>query len=301
MGVQIEGPVTDPKVGKLDENGVRQWDAISAKPTMGAAMQASINKWPEFIHTNHAKFGEMGIIHHAYHIDYTHSGETEDAIAARADISRKKKEEIEERRQRNLERERRRKEGDESVDDEEYEEETRIQQIIPEWIEPYEWTKPIKLPGWYRLCANADNAVAVEMDIRSSADLGGIDPETGHVYTYDERELIDEEERIMGKEQAEEEKLIAEELEKALKDQVSDYDLDATRTLMAEVNRLVSDMMKQQQSVHARIKGHEHDARRNYRGMVRSGTIETVLYVVITLIQVYTVRKWLLSNTVLGR
>ena len=35
--------------------------------------------------------------------------------------------------------------GDENVEDYEYEEETYAQTIIPEFIEPWEWTKPIKV------------------------------------------------------------------------------------------------------------------------------------------------------------
>ena len=35
--------------------------------------------------------------------------------------------------------------GDENVEDYEYEEETYAETIIPEFIEPWEWTKPIKV------------------------------------------------------------------------------------------------------------------------------------------------------------
>lgn len=287
-------------------------------PTMGAAIQHSLSNWPKFVADNSNHINEAGIILHSYQIDYTHSGEHEDAIRAREIISRQKDEMLEKQRQLNIEREEARKQrhkeeggeytGDENVDEEIYEEDTgRIQTIIPEWIEPYEWTKPIKAGGWYRMCVQGPNDITVEMDIRSSVDLGGIDRETGHVFTHDEREAIDEEERILGlknKEptlEEEEAKALVAELEKALKDQVKDYDLDATRKLIKEVNDLVSQMQKHQSNVHNRIKGHENDARRNYKRIVRSGMIETVLYLVITLFQIYTVHKWLLSNNALGR
>lgn len=321
--IQIEGPVASPKIGELGPGGQRIWNhkpeeeleegRTSRKRktnTLGAALEESIENWPEFVRRNHEHFTEAGIIFNAFHLDYTHSGEHEDAISARENISRQKNEEMEVRRQQDLERQRREGgeyKGDENVDEVGYEERSRIESVIPEWIEPYEWTKPIKAAGWYRLCAQADDAITVEMDIRSSAELGGIDPDTWHVYTHEEREAIDEEQRINGLEGAEpsaaevERKLVAEELEKALKNQVSGYDLKATRKLMSEVNSLVSQVQKKQQNVHHRIKGHEGDARRNYKRIVRSGTIETVLYILITCFQVYTVRKWLLGNTMLGR
>lgn len=308
--VQIEGPVINPKTGDIDENGKRIWPENSDKkkpPTMGAAMKSSIDNWPKFVSNNRHRFQDAGIVHHWFYIDFTYSGEHEDAIAARADISRQKHEEMEAKAQRNLEKRERKQEhdysGDENVEDEKYEEENYrgVEQIIPEWIEPYEWTKPIKAAGWYQMCVTADNDIDVEMDIRSSADLGGIDRETGHVYTYDDREEIDEEERLMGPTVEEEEaKLVAVELGKALQNQVRDYDIDATRELVKEVNSLVSELQKKQSTVHNRIKGHGGDARRNHKKIVRSGIIETVLYLAITLFQIYTMRKWLLGNTVLG-
>lgn len=325
--IQIEGPVVGPKVGKFNEetgnyetNFNPNAEVIEGRSapkrkanTVGAAMQDSIDNWPVFVQRHSKHFTEAGIIHHAFFIDYTHSGEHEDAVAARADLSRKKQEEMEERRRKNMEeRERRRREeggeyrGDENIDEEVYEESNTIQHIVPDYIEPYEWTKPIKAAGWYRLCAQAEHAITVEMDIRSSSALGGIDPETWHVYTHDEREMLDEEERILGLKNREptaeevEAKLVVEELEKALQNQVKDYDLESTRKLMNQVNRLVGEMQTKQQNVHKRMKGHESDARRNYRRIVRSGTVETLLYIAITLFQVYTVRNWLLSKNVLG-
>lgn len=319
-GVMIEGPIASPTIGKIDETtGERTWDdrprddriergamgrMVGGKMKMGAVLQDWIVNWPAYVRKNRNRFQEVGIIHHAFHIDYTHSGEEEDAVAARADLSRQRNELEEERRKRKQEMIEARQTG---FDHENYEDEgQRIEQILPDWVEPYEWTKPIKAPGWYRMCVQADNEIDVEMDIRSSADMGGINPDRFHVYTHDEREEIDEEERWVGKrnrELAEEEeaKLLAKELEKMLKGQVKDYDLQTTRKLMNEVNKLVSQMVRKQQDAHRRIKKHEDDAARNRRKIMRSGIIETVLYLAITLFQVYTIHNWLLSSNMLGR
>ena len=70
---------------------------------------------------------------------------------------------------------------------------------------------------------------------------------------------------------------------------------------MSEVNRLVAEVTQKQQEVHKRIKVHKDGAERNHRRILRSGLIETVLYLVITLFQVYTVHKWLLGSNMLGR
>ncbi|KAL9183103.1 hypothetical protein ACHAXT_004890 [Thalassiosira profunda] len=321
-GVQIEGPVISPKVGQLDGEGNRSWEPPKAKEgedeegeekkkkrrtnSMGAAMQDGVEEWPNFVNKMHKHFTDAGIIFHSYFIDYTHSGESEDAVAARADWTRKQNEEEEALKRRKMYDQKTKGEGgytgDEDVEKEVYEEAgSRIQHIIPEWIEPYEWTKPIKAAGWYRMCVTADDSITVELDIRSSADLGGIDPDTGHVFTHDEREFIDEEKRILGEQaKTEEARKAAEELERALQGQVKDFHLETTRKLMAEVNRLVADMQKRQTAVHHRIKSHESDARRNRRRISQNGKIVSVLVVAITVLQMYTVRKWLLSRTTLG-
>jgi len=325
--VQIDGPIISPKVGVIvdPETGRRTWPEPDNMPeddnnsrhgpnsnlkTMGAAMKKMVDVWPQFVASNRKHFTEAGIVNHRVIVDYTYSGEEEDKRAAQADLSRQKNEEVEARRQRNLDVQRRREagevSGDENVDDEEYEEEHYIDTVIPDYIEPWEWTKPIKSPGWYQMCVHAEtNTISVEIDIRSSADLGGINRDTGHVYTHDERDELDEEERIMNAEKEADEKreakLVAEELEKALQSQVRDYDIQVMKQLMNEINSVVNQVQKKQANVHNRIKGHESTARRNYKKIIRNGIVQTVLFLVITLFQLYTIHKWLLSNNTLGR
>ena len=94
---------------------------------------------------------------------------------------------------------------------------------------------------------------------------------------------------------------VQEELEELLKGQVGDYDLQTTRRLMTEVNHVVAQIQRLQGEMKDRMKAHSGDARRNQRKIARSGMIETVLYLAITLFQLWTIRKWLLSGNVLGR
>ena len=301
--VQIEGPVAPAYIGEVNAHGNRSWgegetDAVSndgrtvkRKTTMGGLIQKSMEKWPKYMMEKKHNFQKEGLLHYSFHLDYTHSGESEDAIAAR---EQKKDEQM-------AERERRKAETG-SV-----EEAHTIAQVIPEWIQPHEWTRRIIAPGWYRMCVHADNYISVEMDIRSSAGRGGVDKETGHVFTHQKREELLEVARIMGLENRElsaiemEEKQVAEELEKALKNQVRDDDMDATRNLMKEVGGLVAKMQTKQQDSFHRLKFQEGYTKRNHNKILYSGMVVTGLFLVITLFQVYTLRKWLLSNSVLGR
>ena len=90
-------------------------------------------------------------------------------------------------------------------------------------------------------------------------------------------------------------------MEKVLENQVRENDLEASKRFLINLNEKVSLLQKRQTNAHIRIKAHESDARRNYKRIVRSGILETVLYLLITLFQVYTLRKWLLGSTGLGR
>ncbi|KAL7431953.1 hypothetical protein ACHAXM_004103 [Skeletonema potamos] len=334
-GVQIEGPIASDKIGEVVTTGNDEETSSSSQQRtshriqpedtwdphrfannphemtqMGSLLQDAINNWPQFLQRHTNNFQERGIIHHFFHLDYTHSGENEDAIRARAEITRQIQRREEEERWKNkrrMEEQQQRREVEEV-----YEKENtaagRVQHILPDRIAPYEWTKRIKNPGWYRICVQADDDILVEMDIRNSAIFGGVNEETGHVYTFADWEEWEEEQRINKlnelKEKAKadrEAQLLMEQLNAALKDQIKDYDLEATQRLMTQVNSLVSEMQQKQGAVHQRIKSHEGIAKRNYQRIKKSGIVETVLYLLITGYQVYTVHNWLLSTNSLGR
>ena len=336
--VRIEGPIASDKIGQVvdGENGIRSSEEMTPVDTwnphrfsndaqlmnhVGSLLQDAISNWPTFIkNAGGADFQSKGIIQHVFHIDYTHSGEDEDKVRARAEISLEMRREEQERQRRKLEEERNGYSGgsgsrnnnnnNEQKEEEVYEREVgRVQRILPDTIEPYEYTKRIKSGGWYRLCVEAaENDILAEMDIRNSAVFGGVNHETGHVWTFDDWEEWEEEQRIQKlselKERAkkdEEARKTIEQLNDALKDQVENFDLEKTQRLMSQVNNLVSQMQQRQSAVQQRIKSHEGIAKRNYQKIKKSGIIETLLYLVITGYQVYTVHNWLLSSNSLGR
>eukprot|EP00984_Skeletonema_dohrnii_P016859 scaffold7555_cov50-Skeletonema_dohrnii-CCMP3373.AAC.1 len=70
---------------------------------MGALLQDAVGNWPRFLAKQGSDFQSRGIIHHFFHIDYTHSGEDEDAMRARAEITRQIQREEQDRRRRLIE------------------------------------------------------------------------------------------------------------------------------------------------------------------------------------------------------
>ena len=113
----------------------------------------------------------LGIINRELIADWTHAGEHEDAEMSRQEARQKMKEDLASNPpQTNF-----------------------VKTMIIDRIEPFEETHLIKADGWYRLCVKSSaSKLLVEMDLRSSTRLGGIDKETGHVYTYEERERLEE-------------------------------------------------------------------------------------------------------------
>ena len=207
------------------------------------------------------------VIQRKFKVDWTHAGGTQDAemIMARAALLEKNHEEMRAHIKE--------KKGGAMP----------MHTIVQTRIEPYEETNEILAEGWYRLCVTADfMPLMVEMDMRTANKLKGINPGTGHVYTYQLREFLDEQEELFGKAQA------------------TDEDFVESKLMLKGMHELTSDLMKSQHDRMARIRAHDNDARRGAAALAWSSKFETLLYVVITGVQVYTVHKWLLSNQ-LGR
>mmetsp|Transcript_45466 Transcript_45466/g.95437 ORF Transcript_45466/g.95437 Transcript_45466/m.95437 type:complete len:449 (+) Transcript_45466:1128-2474(+) len=239
----------------------------------------------------------MGIINRSVKVDWSHAGESEDAKAMRQQISAERKEAY-----RNYGRGG--PEGELTNEMKRLEEKFRV--VTQVKIEPFQETNAIKAPGWYRLCVASEmHTLLVEMDIRSGNKMGGVDRSTGHVFTYEKRALLDDEKRL--EEEDKDPKLnantypsISEERQKEIDNQVRHEDLHATTSQIKNLNSMVMEMKMKYQDVNNRIRSHKASAERNQDNLIWKNKLLTVLYVMITLFQVHTMRKWLLSNKLLG-
>lgn len=293
--VSYDGPIA----GNADLHDKGGGNDGNHKLTLGLEISRGVSKWPELkMIDRKARYDQrIGVQNRQYKVDWTHAGESEDAVAMRAELAKSDRNNRSGGRYGNPQAERDKRDG----------RETETRTIVMDRVEPYEETRAIKAAGWYRLCVTSDfHTLYAHMDIRNGSELGGVDRETGHVITHSKREMLDEmdlldsvNERALLDSNTQ---LSAElEKQKELENQVKEQDLHATKAQIKHMNELVHDMREMQSEAFYRLKSHESSARRNYSMICWSSTLETLLYVTITGVQIYTVRKWLLGEAVLGR
>jgi hypothetical protein len=185
-------------------------------------------------------------------------------------------------------KERRAKERKKALEDRQNREHSKIKQKkkIREEGEPFQRTMKAIMKGWYGYCVQATTQVVVEMDFRKESEMGGLD-ENGHVRTY-EQKLFDEEDKIM-------------EEDTAVEEGIKDEDFVSTRDKLKTLRRLLADIQNRQQQERHRLVLHAATNEHSHSRMVLSSLLETLMFLVVTSFQVYTIRRWFKGAPQLGR
>jgi len=240
----------------------------SSREVLGRDIFKSIlNDWPKIGNPAHAP---VGVLLRTFKVDWTHAGESEDAAAARAAVQEENHEEF--RRH--------------ALESDPNNTPPPLHTIAKKDIGPHEETHEVIHQGIYRLCVAPDSApLIVEMDIRSANEMRGVDPGTGHVWTHQRRQFMDEQAAL---------DTIDEEAE------LSDEDFTEAKVKLKYMHDVTSEIMKAQHERMHRIRAHDADARRGAVELAWSSKIQTLMFAIITVFQVYTVHRWLLNNNLLG-
>ena len=301
VSINYEGPIAGNPDLLNGGNAPNNDYSASSGTSLGRELRTSVQKnWPKIKDVDKLRQYEdrIGVFNRKLKVDWTHAGEFEDASAAREAIQKREQAKYQQLQ------------NDNKSSVEAKEKNLPSETMVQSKVEPYEETRIVRLEGWYRLCVSGSyHPLLVEMDIRSGGKMGGLDPDTGDVFTHDKKALIEEEQLIdSGITPIEEGQLDAntyrsndEERQKELENQVREKDLEQSKAQLKYLHTMTSEMAQMQHEHHNRLKNHDASAKRNYDELVRSSMLETFLFAVITGFQVYTVRKWLLSNAVLGK
>lgn len=293
--ITFEGPVAgnDDVLKLVEQAGAKE--ATAGKPSLGRELRVgALTHWPLVRDADRTAWN--GHLQRSVRVDWTHAGDEEDAVAMRDQLEREKRAAY-----RDYGRGPSRGDGDwEEVRD-------AHRGIFMPKIAPHEETFELRAGGWFRLCvAGKHSPLLVEMEMRSGARLGGVDPETKHVYSHDARQWQDADKALdlemrAGMLDSNTYGTSEEEKAKELENQVRERDLHATQSQIKHLNSLVKVMEQKQTDSYRRVRSHTASARRNHSNLMWSGKLETLLYIAITGVQVYTLRKWLLGNSLLGK
>lgn len=153
--------------------------------------------------------------------------------------------------------------------------------------EAFQKTMIVELAGWYRFCVKATwYQVTAEMDLRKESEFGGLN-EDGAVWTYEEKSM------------AEEDKLLEEDT--AAEEGIKDEDFATTKEKLKTLRRLLADIQSKQQQERHRLIVHAATNEHSHSRMVLGSLFETVLFMIVTGVQVYTIRRWFKGAPALGR
>jgi hypothetical protein len=184
-------------------------------------------------------------------------------------------------------RERRTEERKKALEARQRKEQSKIKQkkLLRDEGEPFQLTFNDITKGWYRYCVNTNSQVVVEIDFRKESEMGGID-EKGHVWTYDQK-VMEEADRMM-------------EEDTAVEEGIKDADFEMARAKLKTLRRLLADIQNKQNQERHRLVLHAATNEHSHSRMVLSSLFETLMFVVVSGFQVYTIRRWFKGASVLG-
>lgn len=153
--------------------------------------------------------------------------------------------------------------------------------------EPFLTSINAPVAGWYRFCVvGTYHQVTAEIDVRKESDYGGVDT-NGNVWTLQQKSL-DEEEKLIEEDTAESEG-------------IKDEDFESTKEKLKTLRRLLAEIQSKQSQERHRLIVHSATNEHSHSRMVLSSLLETILFMLVTGFQVFTIRRWFRSAPVLGR
>jgi hypothetical protein len=151
--------------------------------------------------------------------------------------------------------------------------------------ESFERTLRSKSKGLYRACVKGSwYEITAEMELRKESELGGIDQETNHVFTYAK------------KEENQETRFLEEDSALLEAGAINDEDFEMVKQQMKRLRQLLNAIQNKQSIERHRLIVHASTNEHSHSRMVLSNLFETVLFMLVTGYQIYTIRKWFTGN-----
>lgn len=168
--------------------------------------------------------------------------------------------------------------------------------------EPNLFTNSVPKDGWYRVCIRAHvDTVDVEWEVRKESQFG---MDGDHVLSLEQFRLRQEtfiSEQEMEMERREEKRILgvgAQDLEYMAKEE----DFQETKAKLSELRGKLAEIQSLMQRERRRVTIHKEINEHSHARMTKASMLETLVFVGITGLQVYIIRKWFTTgDPVLGR
>jgi len=143
-------------------------------------------------------------------------------------------------------------------------------------------TMTVAQSGWYRACVKGTwYQITAELEMRKASELGGVDADTGHVFSYSKYEDQQETAFLEADSLEEEEGMLA-----------KNEDFDTVKSQLEHLRHLLSDIQQNQLTERHRLIIHAATNEHSHSRMVLSSLFQTILFMAVTGFQVYTIRRW---------
>ncbi|CAJ1959808.1 unnamed protein product [Cylindrotheca closterium] len=184
----------------------------------------------------------------------------------------------------------------------------RKRQAVRASDDPVLFTNGVPRAGWYRGCVVAHvDTVDVEFDLRKESDYG-MHPSNDHVLSQDDYRRLQED---ISSDAAQEKATAAmtkngrrnvQQLQWQQGEMANDEDFVQAKEKIKELRSLLADIQSLMAKERRRVATHKQINEHSHQRMVKASFWETVLFVGITLMQVYLIHTWFTSGApVLGR
>lgn len=180
----------------------------------------------------------------------------------------------------------------------------RKRQAVQASDDPVLFTNGAPRAGWYRACVFAHkDTVDVEFEVRKESDYG-MHPSGQHVLSQDDYRRLQED---LKTDLAESAKMLngrrnTQQLQWQQGEMAKDEDFEAAKEKIKELRGHLADIQSLMAKERRRVATHKEINEHSHRRMIKSSFVETILFVAITLFQVYLIHTWFTSGApVLGR
>jgi len=167
--------------------------------------------------------------------------------------------------------------------------------------DPVLFTNSAPRAGWYKACVFAHvDTIDVELEVRKESDYGMQD---GHVLSRDDyRRLQEDEEDSAATNKKINGRRNVQQLQWQQGEMAQDQDFEEAKAKIKELRSHLADIQSLMAKERRRVATHKEINEHSHRRMVKASFFETILFVAITLFQVYLIHTWFTSGTpVLGR